>query len=111
MKRKIEEKGIKVVMYKRYVDDINLIVEVKNEMEEKELWKEIRSTGDNIHEADFPANYPDKKVPILDIKVWVETNGKVLHEYYCKPVSSKSVIDAQSAMPFKDRRTVLTQDL
>ena len=103
-------------MYKRYVDDINLIVEVKNETEEKELWREIRSTGDNIHEsiqleADFPTNYPDKKVPILDIKVWVDTNGKVLHEYYCKPVSSKSVIDAQSAMPFKDRRTVLTQDL
>ena len=31
--------------------------------------------------------------------------------YYCKPVSPKLVIDAQSAMPFKDRRTVLTQDL
>ena len=49
MRRKIEEKGIKVIMYKRYVDDINLIVEVKSETEEKELWKDIRSTGDNIH--------------------------------------------------------------
>ena len=116
MKLKIEEEGIKTVMYKRYVDDINLIVEVKKETEEEEIWKKIRDAGDRIHdsiqlEADYPSNHPDQKVPILDIKVWVDANGKVWHEYYCKPVSSKSVIDAQSAMPFKDRRTVLTQDL
>ena len=34
-----------------------------------------------------------------------------MHEYYNKQVSSKAVIDAKSAMPFKDRRTMLTQDL
>ena len=35
MRLKIEEEGIKTVMYKRYVDDINLIVEVKDESEEE----------------------------------------------------------------------------
>ena len=116
MRSVIEENGIKTVMYKRYVDDINLIVEVKKDVMEDDLWKRIKEMGDSIHEsiqleADYPYRYPDQKVPILDIKVWVDTEGKVMHEYYSKPVSSKSVIDAKSAMPFKDRRTVLTQDL
>ena len=34
-----------------------------------------------------------------------------MHEYYSKAVSSKAVIDEKSAMPLKDKRTVLTQDL
>ena len=33
------------------------------------------------------------------------------HEYYSKEVSSKSLIDARSAMPLRNKRTVLTQDL
>ena len=103
-------------MYKRYVDDINLIVEVDEGTEDRELWNKIREIGDSIHEsiqleADYSDKYPDKKVPILDIKVWVDTEGRVMHEYYSKQVSSKAVVDAKSAMPFKDKRTILTQDL
>ena len=83
---------------------------------QKESWKRIRETGNKIHtsiqlEEDCPANYADNKVPILDIKVWVNEDGKIRHEYYSKSVSSKSVIDARSAMPREDKRTVLTQDL
>ena len=116
MRKKIEDEGMETVMYKRYVDDINLIVKVTDEIEENEVWQRIKNAGDSIHqsiqlEADYPAKHPDKKVPILDIKVWVDAEGKVWHEYYSKPVSSKAVIDSTSAMPFKDRRTVLTQDL
>ena len=93
-----------------------MVVEVEKEVTEEELWKRVREIGDSIHnsiqlEADYPSRYPDQKVPILDIKVWVDTEGRVMHEYYSKAVSSKSVIDEKSAMPFKDRRTVLTQDL
>ena len=115
MKKRMSEENIEVVMYKRYVDDINMVVEMNEDAEEKEVWKLIKETGNKIHgsiqlEADHPANYEEMKVPILDIKVWVE-NNQVLHEYYSKPVASKAVIDAQSAMPLKDKRTVLTQDL
>ena len=72
--------------------------------------------GDKIHdsiqlETDCPENHSDRKVPILDIKVWVNNKGIIMHEYYSKPVSSKSVVDARSAMPWKTKRTVLTQDL
>ena len=116
MRERIEKDGMKLIMYKRYVDDINLVVEVKEEEEEKEVWQSIRDEGNKIHESiqleeDYPSNYPDKKVPILDIKVWVNEEGKVVHEYYRKQVSSKAVIDSRSAMPVKDKRTVLSQDL
>ena len=115
MRKKMQDESVKVVVYKRYVDDINMIVEMCDDCEEEDVWRKIREAGNQIHEsiqleADFPSKHPDNKVPILDIKVWIE-NGKVLHEYYSKPVSSKAVIDAQSAMPLKDKRTVLTQDL
>ena len=116
MRMKLEQNNIKTVMYKRYVDDINLIVEVDEGTEDRELWNKIREIGDSIHEsiqleADYSDKYPDKKVPILDIKVWVDTEGRVMHEYYSKQVSSKAVVDAKSAMPFNDKRTILTQDV
>ena len=92
-----------------------MIIETKEDAKEEEVWNHIRETGNQIHqsiqlEADFPANYDEQKVPILDIKVWIENNC-VKHEYYSKPVASKSVIDERSAMPTKDKRTILTQDL
>ena len=115
MKKKMNEKNVKIAIYKRYVDDINMVIETNEEAREEEVWNYIKDAGNEIHqsiqlEADYPAKYEERKVPILDIKVWVD-NNRVLHEYYSKPVSSKSVIDAQSAMPLKDKRTVLTQDL
>ena len=115
MRKRMEDENVEVVVYKRYVDDINLIVEMNDDSEEEDVWNRIKEAGNKIHrsiqlEADYPSNNPSNKVPILDIKVWVE-NGKVLHEYYSKPVSSKAVIDSRSAMPLKDKRTVLTQDL
>ena len=42
--------------------------------------------------------------------MWIE-DDKVLHEYYSKSVSSKSVVDNRSAMPLRDKRTVITQDI
>ena len=115
MKKRMSDENVNVLVYKRYVDDINMVIETKEEAREEEVWKHIRETGNKIHqsiqlEADFPANHDEQKVPILDIKVWIE-NDRVMHEYYSKSVSSKSVIDERSAMPTKDKRTVLTQDL
>ena len=117
MRESMEREGFKIVIYKRYVDDINLVLDVQKDENEENVWKKVKEIGDSIHksiqlEADYPANHQDKKVPILDIKVWVDsTSGHIYHEYYSKAVSSKSVIDARSAMPTKDKRTVLAQDL
>ena len=44
MKKRMSEKNVEVVMYKRYVDDINMVVEVKKEAEEEEVWNLIKET-------------------------------------------------------------------
>ena len=116
MKERLSEEGVSVQLYKRYVDDINIVLKTKESDDEKETLEKVKRIGDKIHssiqlEADYPAKYEDKKVPILDLKVWVNEDNKVVHEYYMKPVASKAVIDNRSAMPLRDKRTVITQEI
>ena len=114
-------------LYKRYVDDINLIVnipsdidvkEITMEEKEKETTQKIKEIGDSIHESivletDCPSNHNDNKLPILDLKVWLEErNGKhfIMHEFYQKEVSSMAIINARSALAWKTKRTILVQE-
>ena len=116
MQERLKCEGVQIEMYKRYVDDINIIIKTKREADESTTIERIKEVGNGIHgsiqlEADYPSKYEDNKVPILDLKVWVNEENNVVHEYYMKPVSSKSVINSRSAMPLKDRRTVVTQEI
>ena len=60
----------------------------------------IQDIGNGIHssiqlEVDFPSNHENRKIPILDLKVWIEkheTHTVIMHEFYPKEVASKSVI-------------------
>ena len=115
LRERLDEEGIDVCMYKRYVDDINVVVKTPSLTSDRDVINRIREIGDNIHksiklEADYPSNHSDGKVPILDLKVWI-SDSKVMHEYYAKQVSSKAVISNRSAMPLRDKRTVLTQEI
>ena len=81
-------------MYKRYVDDINIILSTNEEQgkekettvdSEKAIIERVRDIGDQIHEsiqleADFPSNHEDAKVPILDVKVWIDDKNLILYE-------------------------------
>ena len=92
MRESLRENGINVQMYKRYVDDINIVLKTRKDGGEKDIMERVKSIGDKIHgsiqlEADYPDRYEDKKVPILDLKVWVDKDNKVVHEYYSKPVA------------------------
>ena len=52
-------------------------------------------------------------MPLLDLKVLDEyKNGRsmIMHEHYAKNVSSKMVINANSALPMNTKRTVLAQE-
>ena len=88
------------------------------EMKEKNTAEIVRITGNTIHksivlETDCPSNHPDNKLPILDLKVWLEEANrkqKVMHEYYQKQVSSVATINARSTLPWKSKRTILTKD-
>ena len=147
--------GMEVLLYKRFVDDANLVLrtpkettrlannsseeEDRVEVEESPLDTETdvhymnmaKEIGNRIHpsiqlEMDCPSLHDDNKLPILDVKVWVEERRRknkdgddentekekmILHEYYYKDVATRSVISARSAMPWKTKRTVITQEI
>ena len=62
-------------------------------------WKFTKYVANNIHpsievEVDYPSLHKDDKIPILDVKVWVEERDGcevVLHEFYTKEISLKLV--------------------
>ena len=129
---RLKEKGMDVMMYKRLVDDINMVLrrrwggddhgveplDMRNMGFVQEVANEVLSSIQVT--TDYPSKNINRKMPILDLSVWMETqfdqethevNVNVLHEYYSKEVSSKAVIDARSAVPWKMKRTVLTQEV
>lgn len=65
-------------------------------------------------ESDDPSHHEDRKIPILDVKVWVEevadNQQLILHEFYQKEVATKAVVNARSSLPMKTKRTILTQE-
>ena len=59
---------------------------------------------------DVPSNYEPKMVPILDLNVYLNQDGYIMHGFYEKPINSNLVILANSALSFKVKRTVFTQE-
>ena len=151
-KIRMDENGLGLRMYKRYVDDINVIVNAtrpglkfvdsvgrvvldESVVEQERAVKAdrrcmalVQKIGNSIHpsiqlEVDFPSKHDDDKLPILDLKVWVEMRRQqdrgeeesevnvVLHEFYSKDVASKCVINARSALSWSCKRTILTQEV
>ena len=141
--KRLNDMKMEVMLYERYVDDINICMNAVNpgtrvideniEIFEDEISNDelipndkrtmdiVKQIGDSIHESivlecDVPTNYEDEKVPILDLKVWVEEietqDGKkrqIMHEYYSKDVSSKILIHRNAALTLSVKRTILTQ--
>ncbi|KAJ7323144.1 hypothetical protein OS493_032147 [Desmophyllum pertusum] len=102
---RVAENGLKVWVYKRYVDDIDVIMNAPNsglrfveseckvvqdeniaELErdlkaDKRCMLLVQSIGNSIHpsielEVDYPSQHGDGKLPILDLKVWVGREEK-----------------------------------
>ena len=74
-----------------------IVLKTKKSDDEKETLEKIKSIGDIIHssiqlESDYPAKYEDKKVPILDPKVWVNEDNQITHEAYGIKTSNKQQI-------------------
>ena len=70
-------------------------------------------------ETDTPALHKDKKIAMLDLKVWSEarkdkdgtTSSKVLHEFFHKEIASKAVTNEKSAMSSQTKRNILTAEM
>ena len=50
-----------------------------------------------VMEEDTPGRNPDRKLDILDMKVWMGGEDHILYQHYEKDVSSKEVLNANSA--------------
>ena len=87
----------------------------------------IKQIGNDIDpsiqlEVDYPSKHQGGKLPILDLKVWIETKEKeaeerckkasvIIYEIHSKSVASKAVINARSALKWNTKMTVLTQEV
>ena len=66
---------------------------------------------DIIMEDDLPSRYPDSKLPILDMKVWLDDEGNARYTHYEKPTASKQIISVRSAHSGSCKRSVHVNEL
>ena len=99
-KQELANNQIEMPMFGRYVDDGNMNYKVPMPVEDEEgveafkdkLLHIANGLMDGIEmEADLPRNHPNKKLPILNMMVWIE-DGVLYYEHYEKEVSSKRLI-------------------
>ena len=83
--KKMTEIGLKILLYMRYKDDVNVILDMENLMGrdlnggnlDKLAMSEVKPLADSVDESlnvstDCGSNHRDGKTPILDVKVWIE---------------------------------------
>ena len=136
---KLENLKWPALMVKRYVDDLNSVlqaikpgirynaVEEKLELNEelvevdqgKELdeitmtvFGEIANSVDDVLEVevDFPSNHEDNFMPILDMKMQMAANNKIVYKFYKKPMTNKHTMMANSAVSDRVKRSTMTND-
>eukprot|EP00794_Sanderia_malayensis_P015094 gene15094-16650_t len=138
---RLSEFGIIERLCKRYVDDINMAIDklpagtryadgrlfinemaIKGDLlvaKDKRKMEVIKRVGNSIHtsiqlEVDCPSNHDDGKMPFLDLKLYLIDVGvtkKIVHEFYVKAVSTKAMVNADSALAMRQKRTVLTHEV
>ena len=79
--------------------------------EDERTIKVIRNIANTVHpmiimEEDFPSNYEDQKLPIVDLKCWVGQDSQIWFEHYEKPVSSRKIVMSRSAVSTRTKRNV-----
>ena len=133
--------NFKLKMHQRYVDDTNVVAKqtaigarydgerlVINETTiaedeavppDKRTMQLLQKVASYIHPSirltiDYPSKHANGKVPMLDLNMWIMDVGgerKVVYEHYEKPMTSKAVIHAKSAVSMQIKRTVLSQEV
>ena len=62
--------------------------------------------------VDVPSDNDDGKVPMLDVKVWIDNDdNQVNYIFYQKPMKNRRVTMKSSAMPYRQKITVLSQEV
>ena len=82
---------------------------------ENHTFNVLRCIADDVDEmisftTDVPTNHSDGFLPVLDVKVQLNSKGKLLYQFYEKATKNNRVILASSALSWKQKRTILTQE-
>ena len=97
-----------VIQDEQVIEDLEVLADVRTM---REMRKMANSICPIIQMAeDCPGLNSDGKLPILDLKVWVDSKGEILYEFYRKEMARRSLMLARSAMPAKVKRASLTQE-
>ena len=137
--KEMSKLGIDPAIYKRFKDDITLYLEslekgtklkdgklvidqTKKIIDEPrsddtvtmEVIVEIANKIDPMFQFtyDVPSNHIHRKIAILDVEanINIEENNRLDFQFYEKPTKHKKVMLFDTALPAKQKRTVLTQE-
>ena len=95
---------------------VDIITKKDAKLDDLELQtaKHLQQLANNIFPGmfnvtvDYPSNNPDNKMPLLDLKCWIDPDtNKILHCFYRKPVYRQGVIRYDSGLPYQMKRTIL----
>ena len=144
MEKKLDENDVSVLLLDKYVDDVQTVLESVGMgirwNDDKLCWQENwqledeksgRTHSDVTLEAfkdmansikdyiqftvDKPSENASLKVPILDLQVWLEQNGKgewiLMNEFYEKEIASKLYMKKKSAVSERSKMTTLSQEV
>ena len=114
--KKVKDNGLDMKMYTRYIDDSNQVTLVRDDHSPETHLKKLLEIANSIQEgivmeADIVDNHSDLKLPILDMKCWLDSKGTAYYQHYEKPVSSKLVISSRSAHAKGCTRSVHVSEL
>ena len=134
---------MEIEFYKRYVDDGNMLAIPPEEEVEggRDMLQVVREGSDRMRgekrdgngkkvaamcrgiadsvcemlkfEEDAGENYEDGKLPILDLRVWLDRNEgcRIMHEFYKKPMATKYTLRKGTAYPKEKVRAVLVEEV
>ena len=126
-------------LYERYIDDSNQVAQVpppgskydrntkkvvydpenviNDDNDDDRLAKFLKEIANDVMpgvivmEEDTPSRHEDKKLPILDMKVWKDADSYIVYQHYEKEVSSKLVLNANSAQSSTCKQNVHVQEM
>ena len=127
LKSLLSESLIRLKLYSRYVDDIDLVTTTigsgNQSKSEERAMKYIQDIANGIHNSirvtiDYPTKHPNNRLPVLDLEQWIEevnVNGvmkhQLLHSHFMKEMSNKGVIRKNSALTMSTKTNILVADL
>ena len=126
--QKANEAGMNVLMYKRYKDDVNVIIDTVNMNRDnvqgmkldEAVMSELKIVADSVDPnlkvtTDYGSNHGDDRVPILDVKVWIQETSpgewQILHTHYIKDVSSRMLMKVDSSHSMQMKINVLANEI